>query len=69
MNVSEAILRIAKCWEMSTGEKFDVHRLVCVRVTFMNTIQFELIDGNRYCIHGNSLFIETYQEWKGYKGV
>lgn len=69
MNVLDGLLRISRCWKVSTGEKFNVHDLVSINVGTFGTIHFEMRDGNLYRIRRNSYFVEKYHVWKGYKRV
>lgn len=69
MNVLEALLRISECWKITTCEKFDMHELTSVDIGIYGTILFGMRDGNQYRIRNNSVFVEKYEGWKGYKRI
>ena len=69
MNVLDALLRIAECWKMSTGEKFNVCDLIAVGVDAFGDISFCMRGGDSYRICQESCFVEKYNVWKGYERV
>lgn len=69
MNVLDALLRIAECWKLSTGEKFNMYDLIAVSVDSFGDISFYMRDGGRYRICQDPCFIEKYNVWKGWERI
>lgn len=69
MNVLDALLRIADCWQMSTGEKINLQDLIAVGVDKFGDISFCMRGGNSYRILSDSCFVEMFNVWKGYVKV
>lgn len=66
MNILDALQRIPRCWEISTGEKFDMNSIVSIEIGERDTIFFELKDGRMYRIRFRvSHFIEKYRVYGG----
>lgn len=66
INVFDALLRIADCWERSTNEKFNTHDLISVGVDSFGDIYFCMRGNFTYRILSESCFVEKFNEWKGY---
>lgn len=69
MNVLDAILRIAVCWKLSTGEKFNMDDLIAVSVDSFGYISFCMRDGVGYRICEDSGFVEKFNVWKGWEKI
>ena len=59
MNVLDALLRLARCWQTTTGEKFVIHDLIYIEVGTYGTIHFGTQDGNMYRIRYDSWYVEV----------
>lgn len=69
MNVLDALLRIAECWKLSTGEKFNVCDLIAVSVDSFGDISFCMRGGVGYRICQDSCFVEKFNVWKGWERI
>lgn len=69
MNVLDALLRIARCWQLSTGEKFNLHDLIAVGVNSFGDISFGMRGGDSYRILSESCFVEKNNVWKGWERI
>lgn len=69
MTVLDSLKRIQRCWEISTGEKFNMHNLVGLNFDAFGDIYFCMRGDNLYRICHDSCFVEKFNVWKGYERV
>ena len=74
MNVIDALLRIPRCWEISTDKLVShyniVYSIVYIEVDDNDTIYFRLVNGDEYRIrYRENYFVEKYIGFGGYKRI
>lgn len=70
MSILEALLKIPRCWMISTDDTIDMDSVVNIEVDENDTIHFTLKDGSMYRIRfRESHLVEKYCGYGGYKRI